>query len=68
LFYGVFGKSDLATQVCIIEAAMAPMITGAILASSYGLKPQLSNMMVGFGIPISFITIGLWYLLLQVVM
>ncbi len=68
LFYGVFGKTDLATQVCIIEAAMAPMITGAILASSYGLKPQLSNMMVGFGIPISFITIGLWYLLLQVVM
>lgn len=68
LFYGVFGKTDLATQVCIIEAAMAPMITGAILASSYGLKPQLSNMMVGFGIPISFLTIGLWYLLIQLVM
>jgi len=68
LFYGVFGKTDLATQVCIIEAAMAPMITGAILASSYGLKPQLSNMMVGFGIPISFITIAFWYWLIQVVM
>ncbi len=68
LFYGVFGKTDLATQVCIIEAAMAPMITGAILASSYGLKPQLSNMMVGFGIPISFITISLWYGLIQLIM
>ena len=68
LFYGVFGKSDLATQVSIIEAAMAPMITGAILASSYGLKPQLSNMMVGFGIPISFLTLGLWYVLIQWVM
>ncbi len=68
LFYGVFGKTDLATQVSIIEAAMAPMITGAILASSYGLKPQLSNMMVGFGIPISFLTLGLWYLLIQWVM
>ncbi len=68
LFYGVFGKTDLATQVCIIEAAMAPMITGAILASSYGLKPQLSNMMVGFGIPISFLTISLWYGLIQLIM
>jgi len=68
LFYGVFGKSDLATQVCIIEAAMAPMITGAILASSYGLKPQLSNMMVGFGIPISFITISIWYGIIQMTM
>jgi len=68
LFYGVFGKTDLATQVSIIEAAMAPMITGAILASSYGLKPQLSNMMVGFGIPISFITIAFWYWLIQTVM
>lgn len=68
LFFGVFGKTDLATQVCIIESAMAPMITGAILASSYGLKPQLSNMMVGFGIPISFITIAFWYWLIQMVM
>lgn len=68
LFFGVFGKDDLATQVCIIEAAMAPMITGAILAGSYGLKPQLSNMMVGFGIPISFLTIAFWYWMIQVVM
>lgn len=68
LFYGVFGKDDLATKVCIIEAAMAPMITGAILASSYGLKPQLSNMMVGFGIPISFLTIAFWYWFIEVVM
>src|SRR5690554_2009825 len=61
IFWGVFGKTDMATKICIIEAAMPPMVTGAILANSYGLKPQLSNMMVGFGIPISFLTLGLWY-------
>ncbi|WCM43173.1 AEC family transporter [Flavobacterium sp. CBA20B-1] len=61
LFYFVLGKTDLATKVCIIEAAMAPMITGAILASTYGLKPELSNMMVGYGIPLSFVTIAGWY-------
>lgn len=60
-FYFVLGKTDITTQVSIIEAAMPPMITGAILAQNYGLKPELSNMMVGYGIPISFITIGIWY-------
>src|SRR5690606_17285586 len=64
LFYFILAKTDLATKVCIIEAAMAPMITGAILASNYGLKPELSNMMVGYGIPISFITIAGWYYLI----
>ncbi|SEH56750.1 hypothetical protein SAMN02927937_00240 [Paenimyroides aquimaris] len=67
LFYFVLGKTDLATKVCIIEAAMAPMITGAILASNYGLKPELSNMMVGYGIPISFITLAGWYFLIEYV-
>lgn len=67
LFYFVLGKTDLATKVCIIEAAMAPMITGAILASNYGLKPELSNMMVGYGIPISFITLACWYFLIEYV-
>ncbi|MFA7446529.1 MAG: AEC family transporter [Flavobacteriaceae bacterium] len=65
LFWGVFDKTDMATKICIIEAAMPPMVTGAILASSYGLKPQLSNMMVGFGIPISFLTLGFWYYIVE---
>lgn len=68
VYYGVFHLNDTATKVCIIEAAMAPMITAAILANTHGLKPQLSNMMVGFGIPISFVTIGLWYLLIEYIM
>jgi len=65
LFYFLLGKTDLATKVCIIEAAMAPMITGAILASTYGLKPELSNMMVGYSIPLSFITIAGWYFVVE---
>jgi predicted permease len=41
------------------------MITASILASSYGLKPKLSSMMIGFGIPISFITLIFWYFVLN---
>jgi predicted permease len=46
---------------------MAPMITGSIVASQYGLKPKLSSMMVGIGIPLSFLTIGFWYWVLKMV-
>ncbi|PAM93443.1 transporter [Flavobacterium sp. IR1] len=54
-------------KVTIMEMAMAPMITGAILATTYGLKPRLSSMMIGFGIPISFLTLAVWYFILNFV-
>jgi malate permease and related proteins len=44
---------------------MAPMITASIVAISYGLKPRLASMMVGFGIPLSFLTLAIWYLLIR---
>ena len=52
-------------QVALMESAMAPMITACILASSHGLKPRLSSMMIGFGIPISFVTLLFWYFIVQ---
>lgn len=54
----------LAVDVSVMESAMAPMIAGSILASNYGLKPKLSSMMIGIGIPLSFITLGFWYWIL----
>lgn len=65
LYVVVFKQEGLAIDVCIMEAAMAPMITASIVASSYGLKPRLSNMMVGIGIPVSFITLACWYYLIS---
>lgn len=60
----VLGGKGLSVDVSILESAMAPMITGAILASNYGLKPKLSSMMVGIGIPLSFATLAFWYYIL----
>jgi hypothetical protein len=34
-------------EVAIMESAMAPMITASILATTHGLKPRLSSMMIG---------------------
>jgi malate permease and related proteins len=65
LFIMLFQSKDLAAQVSVLEAAMAPMITGAILAAKYELNPRLANMLVGVGIPLSFITLALWYFLLK---
>lgn len=65
LYRFLLGGKGLAVDVSILESAMAPMITGAILASNYGLKPKLGSMMIGIGIPLSFATVALWYYILQ---
>jgi hypothetical protein len=50
-----------ATQVAVFEAAMAPMIGGAIVAAQHKLDPDLTTLMVGIGIPLSFLTVPAWW-------
>jgi malate permease and related proteins len=66
LYRVIFAAKGMPIDVSIMESAMAPMITGAILASSYGLKPKLSSMMIGIGIPLSFLTLWFWYWVLGI--
>jgi predicted permease len=54
------GQPGRATSVTIAEAAMAPMITGALLAIESGLSPRLAGLMVGLGVPISLLTVPAW--------
>ncbi|WP_187262385.1 AEC family transporter [Pontibacter beigongshangensis] len=61
LYAGVFGARGDILQVSVMEMAMSPMIAPSIVAATYGLKPRLANMMVGFGLPVSFITLVFWY-------
>ncbi|WP_317129572.1 AEC family transporter [Flavobacterium zepuense] len=65
LYKIILGADGQMIDVSIMEAAMAPMITAAILASAHGLKPRLAGMMIGIGIPLSFITLAGWYFLLK---
>jgi len=67
LYKFILNGSGMMVEVSILEAAMAPMITGTIVASQYGLKPKLASMMVGIGIPISFLTVAIWYWVLTMV-
>jgi hypothetical protein len=65
LFYSIAGGRGLSVEVSLIESAMPPMVMGSVMAVSYGLNPRLSNLMVGIGIPVSAVTLLLWYLLIK---
>jgi malate permease and related proteins len=67
LFYVIAGGRGLSVDVSLIESAMPPMVMGSVMAVSYGLNPRLSNLMVGIGIPISSLTLLLWYLLIKII-
>jgi hypothetical protein len=43
---------------------MAPMITGALLAERNGLEPALVHTVLGTGVPLGFVTVPLWNMLL----
>jgi predicted permease len=65
LFTGGLGAGGSAIQVTIFEAAMAPMIGASIIALEHKLDPPLVTLMVGIGIPLSFLTLPLWWYVLQ---
>ena len=61
----LFFNFDTITKVAILEAGMGPMITAGIMANLAGLKPRLTNAIVGYGILFSFITLPLFYTILS---
>lgn len=63
LYVKILGGSDLATRVTVLEAAMAPMISAAVVASDFRLDSEIANLMVGIGIPLSILTVPLWSIL-----
>ncbi|MEQ1568106.1 MAG: AEC family transporter [Myxococcota bacterium] len=60
LYLAVGVDPGLPLRVTVLEGAMPPMITGAILAADRGLAPTLANRMVGIGIPLGVATVAAW--------
>ena len=67
LFVGLFGAEGPVTQVTVFEAAMAPMIGASIVAMDHDLDPPLVTLMLGVGIPLSFLTLPVWWYLLTLI-
>lgn len=59
------GLEGKAVTVSVFEAAMPPMISAGAIAIMAGLAPRMVANLVGFGLLLSFITLPLWYWLLQ---
>ncbi len=60
----VTGVGGLILTVGVLQSAMAPMISAAILADQHGLEPRLANTVLGAGIVLSLVTLPLGNLLL----
>ena len=64
LYQIVFRSHTFATRITILESAMAPMITAAVVAEEFKLDSEIANLMVGLGIPLSLLSVYLWNLFL----
>jgi hypothetical protein len=67
VFVGLLGAGGPVTQVTVFEAAMAPMIGASIVAMDHDLDPPLVTLMIGIGIPLSFLTVPAWWYLLTLI-
>jgi predicted permease len=65
IFTGMLRAQGQILSVTVFEAAMGPMIGASIVAMDHELDPPLVTMMVGIGIPLSFLTVPAWWRLLS---
>lgn len=61
---GLLHQHGETVRITVVQSAMAPMITAAIVAEEYGLDGELCSLMVSLGIPLSLLTVPLWAKLL----
>jgi malate permease and related proteins len=61
LYLELVGASGPLARVTLFEAAMGPMIGGAIVATQYGLDPPLVSLMVGIGTIAAFLSLPVWF-------
>ncbi|WP_316830284.1 AEC family transporter [Pedobacter aquatilis] len=61
----LLGLSGTITQITIFEMAMPTLLTAGVVADQYNLNPKVSNLVVGIGILLSFITTGFWWFILN---
>lgn len=60
-----FQTGEMQTKISVFEASMGTMISAGILNDQFGLNPRLSNLIVFTTILLSFVTSGIWYLVLE---
>jgi len=60
----LLGLNGTIAKITIFEMAMPTLLTAGVVADQSNLNPKLSNLVVGIGILLSFVTTALWWLVL----
>ena len=65
IYVGLLRADGNVVQITLFESAMGPMIGASIVAIQHGLNPPLITLLVGVGITASFLSLPLWWYVLQ---
>jgi malate permease and related proteins len=65
VYVGMLRATGDVVQITLFESAMGPMIGASIVAIQHGLNPPLITLLVGLGITVSFLSLPLWWYVLQ---
>jgi predicted permease len=67
LYVQIIHDYSKAAEITVLESAMAPMLTGAIVAAQFELDSKLAYLLVGIGIPLSLLSVLAWFLVAQTI-
>jgi predicted permease len=67
LYVQLFHDYNKAAEITLLESAMAPMLTGAIIAAQFELDAKLAYLLVGIGIPLSLLSVPAWFLVVKTI-
>ncbi len=59
---GGIGETE---RIIVAQAAMAPMVTAGVVAADHHLEPGLASALIAVGVPLSLVTVPLWWQLLS---
>ncbi len=59
------GQLGFVERVVVAQAAMAPMVTAGVVAADNKLAPGLAAAMIAVGVPLSLLTVSLWWRLIS---
>ena len=65
LIFHLLNLNSLASKVTVLETAMAPMVSSSMLAVVANIERRFIVSVLGYGIALSFLTVPLFYKLLQ---
>jgi predicted permease len=55
------GALSFTDRIVVAQAAMAPMVTAGVVAADHKLSPGLASAMIAVGVPLSLVTVPLWW-------